>query len=62
MASKNKKNKAKNSYIYNGGEKNDGSHCKRLYYFTKQDRIKIKKECENNYDELKETKEYEVFD
>ena len=36
MASKNKKNKAKNSYTYNGGMKNDGMKLKRVQYFTKQ--------------------------
>ena len=40
MASENKKNKARNSYIHNGGEKNDLEtwKCRRLAYFTKRDR------------------------
>lgn len=40
MASQNKKNKAKNSYIHNGGEKNDLEQwkCKGTCYFTKRDR------------------------
>ena len=37
MASKNKKNKAKNSYMSNGGEKLDG-RLKRVMYFTKRQR------------------------
>ena len=41
MTSLNKKNKAKNSYIINGGEKNKGSRYKRLQYFTKQDRKRL---------------------
>ena len=40
MASVNKKKKARNSYIMNGGEKNDITRwkCKRIAYFTKRDR------------------------
>ena len=40
MASANKKKKARNSYIMNGGEKNDITKwkCKRTAYFTKRDR------------------------
>jgi len=40
MASVNKKKKARNSYIMDGGEKNDVAKwkCKRLAYFTKRDR------------------------
>lgn len=40
MASANKKKKARNSYIMNGGEKNDITKwkCKRIAYFTKRDR------------------------
>ena len=37
MASENKKRKAKNSYLSNGGEKLDGRH-KRLFYYTKRNR------------------------
>ena len=43
MASKNKKNKAKNSYIINGGEKPGISRWKRVQYFTKQERNRNKK-------------------
>lgn len=42
MASINKKKKAKNSYIYNSGEKLDGRY-KRIFYFTKRDRIRNNK-------------------
>ena len=41
MSSQNKKNKAKNSYMINGGEKNNGSRYKRFQYFTKQDRKRL---------------------
>lgn len=41
MASKNKKNKARNSFIYNGGEKNtiEKWKCRGIAYFTKSDRL-----------------------
>lgn len=42
MASKNKKNKAKNSNIYNGGKKLD-TKGKKWMYFTKRQRSKNKK-------------------
>jgi hypothetical protein len=44
MSSQNKKNKAKNSYIYNGGEKNslEDWKCRRIAYYTKRDRNKNK--------------------
>ena len=42
MASQNKKRKAKNSYIHNGGDKLDGK-IKRVMYFTKRQRKKLKK-------------------
>lgn len=42
MTSVSKKKKAKNSYMMNGGEKNDGKF-KRLFYYTKRDRKKSKK-------------------
>lgn len=45
MASQAKKNKAKNSYIVNGGEKKKESRLKRLYYYTKQDRVLSKSKC-----------------
>ena len=41
MASQNKKRKAKNSYLSNGGEKLDGKN-KRIMYYTKRQRKKIK--------------------
>jgi len=47
MASQNKKNKAKNSYITNGYDKKDGK-WKRYAYFTKRNRSNIK--METNYD------------
>ena len=42
MASQNKKNKAKNSFIHNGAEANKGIKCKRIWYYTKADRNKNK--------------------
>lgn len=45
MASQNKKNKAKNSYLINGGEKEDG-RMKRVFYYTKRQRANIKKELD----------------
>ena len=39
MASKNKKRKAKNSYLINGADKIDGK-MKRILYFTKRRRVK----------------------
>lgn len=42
MASENKKRKARNSYIYNGGEKDD-TKMKRIMYFNKRKRNKNKK-------------------
>ena len=46
MASRNKKRKAKNSYLSNGGEKLDGKN-KRIMYYTKRQRKKLKKmECD----------------
>ena len=41
MASESKKNKARNSYIHNGGEKNSIEEwkCRRCAYFTKKDRL-----------------------
>lgn len=43
MASQNKKNKARNSYLIDGGEKTDG-RMKRVLYYTKRQRAKAKKE------------------
>ena len=53
MASQNKKRKAKNSYLSNGGEKLDGKN-KRIMYYTKRQRKKLKEieredKDENNY-------------
>ena len=49
MASENKKRKAKNSFIYNGGEKNttEGWKLKRICYFTKADRLLNKRRLRN---------------
>ena len=41
MASENKKRKAKNSYLHNGGDKCD-IKIKRITYFTKRQRNKNK--------------------
>ena len=41
MTSQNKKKKAKNSYIYNGGEKDD-IKLKRVKYYNKRQRNEIK--------------------
>ena len=45
MASKNKKKKAKNSFINGGAEAQKDIKCKRVWYYTKADRQKNKKEC-----------------
>ena len=50
MASQNKKNKAKNSYIRNGAEVQKNIKCRRTWYFTKADRVANKVD-KNNYDE-----------
>lgn len=42
MASENKKRKARNSHVYNGGEKEDGK-MKRIMYFNKRRRNQNKK-------------------
>lgn len=42
LASENKKRKAKNSYIHNGADKKD-CKMKRYMYFTKRDRVRLKK-------------------
>lgn len=42
MASENKKRKAKNSYLHNGGDRLD-LKMKRIAYYTKRDRNKLKK-------------------
>ena len=46
MASQNKKKKAKNSYMVNGGEKCD-LRLKRIMYYTKRERNRLKKSCQN---------------
>ena len=46
MSSENKKRKGKNSFLYKGGEKLDGMKLKRVAYFTKQDRKRVKKAVE----------------
>lgn len=43
MTSVNKKHKARNSYLHNGGEKLDGKH-KRLMYYTKRQRKQLKEQ------------------
>ena len=42
MASENKKRKAKNSYLHNGGDRLD-LKMKRVAYYTKRDRNRLKK-------------------
>lgn len=42
MSSENKKNKAKNSRLINGADKED-CRMKRIMYYTKRDRNKLKK-------------------
>ncbi len=46
MASQNKKNKARNSYIHNGNEAQKIHKWKRVAYYIKADRAKAKKEIE----------------
>lgn len=43
MSSENKKRKAKNSFLHNGGDKED--RLKRVMYYTKRQRNKIKSQC-----------------
>ena len=50
MASKNKKNKAKNSYIAGGAEAQKDIKLKRIWYFTKADRKKNKDLCKKDYE------------
>lgn len=47
MVSKNKKKKAHNSFIHNGGEKNTVEQwkCRRIAYFTKNDRKLLNRRC-----------------
>ena len=46
MASQNKKNKARNSYLHNGNEAQHIHKMKRIAYYTKADRVSSKKEIE----------------
>ena len=46
MASQNKKNKAKNSYLRNGNEAQHIHKMKRVAYYIKADRARSKKEIE----------------
>lgn len=48
MASQNKKNKARNSFMYDGGEKGRFIKLKGLMFFQKKDRIANKKTCDVN--------------
>lgn len=48
MASQNKKNKAKNSYLYNGNEAQKIVKMKRVAYYTKAERVKQRKEVVTN--------------
>lgn len=50
MASINKKNKARNSYLHNGFDKYDGKF-KRYAYFTKRERNKNKKQLKEITDD-----------
>lgn len=50
MASRNKKKKAKNSYMINGGEKCD-LRLKRIMYYSKRERNRLKKLPERKYKE-----------
>ena len=43
MASQNKKNKARNSYLHNGNEAQHIRKMKRVAYYTKADRAQTKK-------------------
>ena len=45
MASKNKKNKAKNSFLYGGAEKYKGMKLRRIAYYMKADRTANKILC-----------------
>ena len=61
MASQNKKRKAQNSYLSNGGEKLDGKN-KRIMYYTKRQRKKLKSIEKQREDVIKEyDKELSLF-
>lgn len=49
MASENKKRKAKNSYMTDGGEKIKEGTLKRLFYYTKAMRNKLKRDARKEY-------------
>ena len=51
MASNNKKNKAKNSFLYNGGDKHDDK-ISGITYFTKRQRNKLKTELRKLMEDL----------
>ena len=57
MTSENKKRKAKNSYLHNGGEKYNGK-LKRFMYFTKRQRNKNKLECKEREADYEGSKIY----
>lgn len=48
MSSENKKRKARNSYLTNGADKKD-CKMKRIMYYTKRQRNKIKTQCKEIY-------------
>lgn len=56
MTSQNKKNKARNSYICNGGEK-DTIKLKRVKYYNKRQRNKIKAETQSEIENEEDTNE-----
>lgn len=45
LSSESKKRKARNSFLFNGGEKMD-TKLKRINYFKKRDRIRNKREAQ----------------
>jgi hypothetical protein len=51
MASRKKRNKAKNSYMLDGGEKIKIGTLKRIYYFSKAQRHQLKKEVNKRENE-----------
>ena len=50
MASEEKKRKAKNSFLYNGGTRCD-EKLKRILYYRKRDRVKIKRIKDSDFDQ-----------
>ena len=61
MASEAKKNKARNSYIHNGGEKNSLEEwkCRGTAYFTKRDRANENRKLRASQDIFRQTEEAE---